>query len=204
MIVIIDYGMGNLGSIQNMLKRLGIPAIVSAKPEDITPARALILPGVGSFDRGIQNLKDSGLCDILQQKVLDQGVPILGICLGMQIMTRGSEEGSAPGLGWLAADTLKFSFPENPSLKVPHMGWNTADVKQASPLFTGLYVENRFYFVHSYYVKCEDESIALSATTHGREFISAVQYRNIFGVQFHPEKSHRFGMTLLANFARNS
>lgn len=202
MIVIVDYRMGNVGSIANMCKKIGVPAVISSRPEDIERAERLILPGVGAFDEGMQNLHASGLLPLLQRRVVEEGTPVLGICLGMQLMTRSSEEGSAAGLGWVPAKTVRFRAPENPSLKVPHMGWNHARVIRANSLFDGLEEDARFYFVHSYHVVCDDPAEVLATTSYGVEFPSAFGAGNVFGVQFHPEKSHRFGMRLLSNFAR--
>jgi glutamine amidotransferase len=198
--VIVDYGMGNLGSIQNMLKKVGSKALISSDKSVIESADKLILPGVGAFDHAIRNLKNLGLADVLDEKVLKEKTPILGICLGMQVITRKSEEGTMPGLGWLDAETLRFRFDGNTQLKIPHMGWNTIDVKQDAQLFRGMFPEPRFYFVHSFYVKCMDEKNVLATTRHGIDFASSVVKENIYGVQFHPEKSHKFGKKVLRNF----
>lgn len=202
MIIIIDYKMGNLGSILNMLKKVGAPALVSSLYEDIAQADKLILPGVGAFDNGISNLRESGLLPVLIEKVLERKTPVLGICLGMQLMTRRSEEGKLPGLGWIEAETVRFRLDRKESgLKVPHMGWNSATVSKGNSIFRGLEEENRFYFVHSYHVACKDDGDVLSTTRHGYEFASSIRKGNIVGVQFHPEKSHRYGLKLLSNFA---
>ena len=199
--MIIDYKMGNMGSILNMLKRIGVQAIVSSLPEDILRADKLILPGVGAFDNGMVNLKESGLLSVLSKKVLAKKTPILGICLGMQLLTRRSAEGRLEGLGWIGADTVRFKFDrEESTLKIPHMGWNTVMFKPGSILSSGLESEARFYFVHSYHVVCDREEDVVGTTSHGYEFVSAVQKNNIYGVQFHPEKSHKFGLQLLKNF----
>lgn len=200
MITIVDYNMGNLGSIRNMLKKIGVDCEVTADPSRIAAATQLILPGVGAFDAGMENLHRSGLVPLLNERVREAGVPILGICLGMQLMTKGSEEGFLPGLGWVDARTRRFQ-PRDPALKVPHMGWNRVAVARPSPLVDELPVEARFYFVHSYYISCANEDDVLLRTTHGEEFTSAFEHGNVSGVQFHPEKSHRFGMQLLRNFA---
>jgi len=201
-IVIIDYGMGNLGSIYNMLKKLGIKAIVSSEKEMITAADKLILPGVGSFDSGMRNIESLNLRSLLIEQVMVQKKNILGICLGMQLFTRTSEEGTLPGLGFVEAETLKFKFLDN-KLKIPHMGWNTLDIKRASFLLEGMPKDPRFYFVHSYYVSCSKQEDILATTHHGNDFVSIFSRGNITGVQFHPEKSHQFGMQLLKNFAEN-
>lgn len=202
MIVVVDYGMGNLGSISNMLKKIGVAAVVTSDFPTIEQATKLILPGVGAFDNGMENLHELGLVPVLSQKVLIEKTPMLGICLGMQLLTRYSEEGQRSGLGWIAADTKRFRFePDATALKVPHMGWNTVRIAKDTCLWTDVSDEPRFYFVHSYHVVCEQESDVLLRTSYGYEFASGFSRDNIAGVQFHPEKSHRFGMQLLKNFA---
>lgn len=198
MITIIDYGMGNVGSIANMLKRIGADAEVSSDLQVIAKGSRLILPGVGAFDAGMASLQERGLIPVLDRRVRKDGVPILGLCLGMQLMTRRSDEGQRLGLGWLDAEAKRFN---SSTLKVPHMGWNSVNPKQEHPLFQGLEVENRFYFVHSYYISCCDPDQILGETEYGFKFASAAAAANIAGVQFHPEKSHRFGMLFLQNFA---
>lgn len=203
-IVIIDYGMGNLGSIANMLKKVGAKAIISADIAAIESADKLILPGVGAFDNGMAQLNELGLTPVLNAKVKEAKTPILGVCLGMQLLTRKSEEGSLPGLGWLEAETRRFKFDQTqPSLKVPHMGWNLIELKQSHPILAQMYAEPRFYFVHSYHVVCQNEENILATSHYGYEFVSAVMRENIVGVQFHPEKSHKFGMRLYQNFAEH-
>lgn len=197
MTVIIDYGMSNLGSIANMLKKIGFNSIISSDPKEIASANKLILPGVGAFDSGMGSLEKLGILNTLNQKVLNERIPILGICLGMQLMTNGSEEGRLPGLGWIDADTKKFA---NTTLKIPHMGWNMVKHKKDSKLFEEQKSEKRYYFVHSYYVDAYDEKDVLTTTPYGDDFVSSFEKENIFGVQFHPEKSHSFGMRLLKNF----
>lgn len=202
-IVIINYGMGNLGSINNMFKHLNIPSIISSEFSDIESADKLILPGVGAFDNGMKNIKEKGLMPVLNKMVIENKVPILGICLGMQLFARKSAEGNLPGLGWIDADINKFMFDgKNANLKVPHMGWNDAEVQKESSLFAEMYESPRFYFVHSYYLSCMDNSNILCQTNYGHNFASGVEKNNIYGVQFHPEKSHKFGMKLLDNFAK--
>jgi imidazole glycerol-phosphate synthase subunit HisH len=200
-ITIIDYGMGNLGSIANMLKKLGVQPVVAAEPAVARRATKLILPGIGAFDHGMQRLRECGFIDVLNAKVLEEKLPLLGICLGAQLITSASDEGILSGLGWLNARTVRFDFsPLNARPKVPHMGWNTVRVLKQSPLYEGMPAESRFYFVHSYHVACEDAADRLTETTHGIPFTSSVQHENILGAQFHPEKSHRFGLQLLRNF----
>jgi len=202
-IIIVDYGMGNLGSIYNMLKHLGIQATITSKISDVELADKLLLSGVGAFDNGMRSLADLGLLPILNRKVLENKTPVLGICLGMQLLTEKSEEGERPGLGWIQGKTVRFSFLKNDGhLKIPHMGWNTVDLKKANPLLEGMFAEPRFYFVHSYHLVCDRPEDVVCLTNHGYDFASIVNRDNIFGVQFHPEKSHKFGMKLLENFIR--
>jgi glutamine amidotransferase len=201
MITIIDYRTGNLGSIQNMLKKIRVESRVTSSPDEIASATKIILPGVGAFDQGIEMLEKLGMKEILDRKVLNDKVPVLGICLGMQLMTRKSEEGVLPGLGWIDAETLRFRFLDTIRYKSPHMGWNFIDPKKESRLLSNLPENSRFYFVHSYYVKPADNADALTTTSYELEFVSSFEKGNIAGVQFHPEKSHKFGMALLRNFA---
>ncbi|PQV57276.1 glutamine amidotransferase [Sediminibacterium magnilacihabitans] len=201
MITIVDYGMGNLGSVQNMFKRIGVESRISGDPAVITDAQKLLLPGVGAFDAAMQSLENSGLIPVLHRKALDEKVPILGICLGMQLLTAYSEEGNLPGLGWISAKTIKFNFPDNGALKIPHMGWNDIIYQNESLLTKDLPDEPRFYFVHSYYVQCNKRDHVLCTTKYGTEFDSIICQGNIYGAQFHPEKSHKFGMKLLKNFS---
>lgn len=197
MITIIDYGMGNLGSIANMIKKVGGRSKITSDLNEIKNAEKLILPGVGSFDNGIKNLKSTGIFEVINDRVLNDKIPIMGICLGMQLMTNSSEEGVEKGLSWVDAETIKFS---NISLKVPHMGWNTIEHSKESKLFNDYDLEKRFYFVHSYYVSAKNESEVLTHSEYGHKFVSSFEKENIIGVQFHPEKSHNFGMNLIKNF----
>ena len=197
MLTIIDYGMGNLGSIANMIKKVGHKCIITSDLEEIKSASKLILPGVGSFDNGMKNLAELGMIEILNQKVLIEKTPILGICLGMQLMTKSSEEGKLAGLGWVDAQTKKFV---SDTLKIPHMGWNLIKHEKSSHLFDECKSEKRFYFVHSYYVGCNNQEDILTDTNYTQDFVSSFEKENIVGVQFHPEKSHKFGMSLLKNF----
>lgn len=201
MITIIDYNTGNIKSIQNMLKRIGAKSCISSNPLEIENAEKLILPGVGHFDYGMRNLQESGLIEVLNKRVLKDKVPILGICLGAQLLGNKSEEGVLPGLAWVDMEVLKFDKAKMAEdLKIPHMSWNEITIKKESILLSGLDNESRFYFVHSYYMKCNNEKDVLTTSRYGYEFTSAVEKENIFGVQFHPEKSHKFGMRLLENF----
>jgi len=198
-IVIVDYGMGNLRSILNKFERMDVEAKISADPGDIERADKLILPGVGAFDAAMQNLRQRNLIPVLEKKVLQEKTPILGICLGMQLFSRHSEEGNVDGLGWIDARTIRFQSNGN-GLKVPHMGWNSITVNGGSHLLDGLETGSRFYFVHSYHVCCDDPADRLATTNYGIDFTSMVQHGNILGAQFHPERSHRYGAKLLENF----
>ena len=202
MIVIIDYGMGNVGSIKNMLHRVGAQCVIASDSEAIRSAEKLILPGVGAFDKAMECLDRLHLVDVLGEKVLHGGTPILGICLGMQLLSNRSEEGQRPGLGWIDAETVRFRFDEpHAGLKLPHMGWTAIEVRRSSPILDDRYEESRFYFVHSYHVRCADDRDVLAVARYGIEFHAAVIRGNILGTQFHPEKSHKFGMRLLKHFA---
>jgi glutamine amidotransferase len=202
MITIINYGMGNLGSVQNMLKRISVTSKITSEIKEIEQAEKILLPGVGAFDAAIQKIDELNLRSLLVHKALEQKVPFLGICLGMQLLTRSSEEGVLKGLDLIAAKTIKFKFDNNPSLKVPHMGWNFVKQNNASKLTEGFTEDYRFYFVHSYKVVCDKNENSILKTDHGGEFDSAIQKDNIFGAQFHPEKSHKYGMHLLTNFSK--
>lgn len=195
--------MGNLGSVVNMLKKIGADVCVTSDKERIGMANKIILPGVGSFDHGMSHIKERGLYDPLNEHALVKKKPILGICLGMQLLTRQSEEGGVPGFGWIDADTVRFNFGANScQLKIPHMGWNIVNIKKAHPLLKDFTAdrESRFYFVHSYHVLCDKEEDVLTTTKYGYDFTSSVAKENIMGAQYHPEKSHKFGMRLLKNF----
>ncbi len=199
MITIIDYGLGNVGSVANMFNKLGARATIASRGGAVETPEALVLPGVGHFDAGMRLLDERGFIAPLTELVSKRNVPILGICLGMQLFTRGSEEGSLPGLGWIAADTKRFQFPPTDRRVVPHMGWSTT-VGRDPDLFGGFESPPRFYFVHSYHVVCDDPHDVAATCRYGIEFTAAIRRRNVFGTQFHPEKSHRFGMTLLRSF----
>ena len=202
MIVIVDYGMGNLASIKNMLKKVGADARISADAREVAAASKLVLPGVGAFDAGMSNLETRGLRTVLDDLVLGRHVPVLGICLGMQLLGKSSEEGELPGLGWIQATTIRFRFEGGDrTLRVPHMGWNVVNPAARPGLFDGLHDAPRFYFVHSYHMVCSDPSDVLATASYGFQFNAAIERGNVAGVQFHPEKSHRFGMELLRNFA---
>lgn len=203
MITIIDYGAGNIKSIQNMLKKVGVVSCISKNAEDIANAEKLILPGVGHFDHGMRQLKASGVIDTLNKKVLEEKIPMLGICLGAQLLGQNSEEGMEKGLGWLKMKVVKFDANKlDKQLKVPHMGWNYIAEKKRSKLFVDMPDNPRFYFVHSYHMHTDESKITLGSSNYGYDFVSAVEHENIYGVQFHPEKSHKYGKQLLSNFAK--
>lgn len=202
MIAVIDYSVGNIGSIANMLSKIGAEFVVTSDHEEIQSAHKILLPGVGAFDEGVKRLNSTGLFELLNKLVLDEGRPVLGICLGMQLLTRGSEEGELQGFGWVPADTIRFKFPdsENEPLNIPHMGWNKVKPTTGQGLYSGFDEELRFYFVHSYHVVCDNESDVSAKAFYGFDFHASIQKGHIYGAQFHPEKSHRFGMLLLKNF----
>lgn len=204
MITIVNYGVGNLGSIVNMFKKVGAKAETSSEPDVLRNAEKLILPGVGAFDAGMRKLNEAGLVPLLNELVLEKKVPVIGLCLGMQLMTKKSEEGGEAGLGWIDAETVRFKFGQgNAHLKVPHMGWNTLDIQRQHPLVSDLGPESRFYFVHSYHVVCADEADVVAYTDYGYPLAAIINKENIMGAQFHPEKSHKYGMQLLKNFAES-
>jgi len=204
MIAVINYKMGNLESVRNMLKRIGVAVSITSDIAAIEAAEKLILPGVGAFDAGMDNLRYLGLLEVIRKKTMIEKTPILGICLGMQLLTKKSEEGTREGMGFLDAETKKFDFSGiKEDLKIPHMGWNTVAVKKNNKLFKGLENDSRFYFVHSYHVVCKDREDVVAVTNYGYDFAASVGRKNVLGVQFHPEKSHRFGMELLKNFIHN-
>ena len=203
MITIIDYGLGNLRSVQKAFERLNVKAIITNDIKEIAEAEKLVLPGVGHFVKGMHYLKELKLIDILNTKVMLDKTPILGICLGMQLMTEFSEEGNCEGLGWIEAKTIRFNYNGNGTghgLKIPHMGWNDIRFVKSTALKNEFETISSFYFVHSYYVNCKDENDRLTRTEYGIEFDSGFQRENITGVQFHPEKSHAAGLKLLKWF----
>jgi len=200
MIVIVDYGMGNLRSVYNKFKRLDNACIVSSKKEDIESAEKLVLPGVGHFKYGMENLIKLGLIDTLNKKVIEEKTPIFGICLGTQLFCSYSEEGKCEGLRWLDAEVVKFRVSDTLKYKVPHIGWNDVNVKNSNLIDKVININDKFYFVHSYHIKCNEKDDIWMTTDYDYEFVSAVHKDNIYGTQFHPEKSHDAGYALLKRF----
>ncbi|KUG14589.1 imidazole glycerol phosphate synthase amidotransferase subunit [hydrocarbon metagenome] len=200
MITIVDYGMGNLGSIRNAFQRLNSTVRITSKPEALINAEKIILPGVGAFDRGMQNLENLGLLPALRTCVLNNRIPILGICLGMQLLSNSSEEGKRTGLQWIDTEAIRFRFDEYNARKIPHMGWNSINPIREDPFTAPLDPEDRFYFVHSYHISPSDTGIILGMTDYGYAFPSIIRQDNIIGIQCHPERSHRSGMKILKKF----
>jgi glutamine amidotransferase len=205
MITIVDYGMGNLGSVKNMFKKIGQQTLITSEYKDVENATKILLPGVGSYDSAVKNLKKLNLFELLKKRVLEDNVPILGICLGMQLLTKGSQEGELEGLGFIDGFAKKFDFSNlEQKLPIPHMGWNRVNIKKDSKLIKeNSQRENRFYFVHSYAIECKDKEDILTTTHYGYDFVSSFEKDNILGCQFHPEKSHKFGMSIFENFVEN-
>jgi len=202
MIKIIDYGLGNISAFVNVYKRLNIPIGVAQSSQDLTGASKLILPGVGAFDHAMQRLNDSGMKQIMTRLVLEQDVPVLGICVGMQILANYSDEGVLPGLGLINGTVKQMDkLSLSSDFVLPHMGWNDVNAVSENKLFSGLENDARFYFLHSYYFDCEHNENILAEVEYGKKFTCAVNQQNIYGVQFHPEKSHHYGARLLNNFA---
>ncbi len=204
MIDILNYGMGNIGSIQNMLKKVGVSNRVISKAEEVDSSQALIIPGVGHFDNAMKKLDEQELRNSLDSAAIQRRIPILGICLGMQIMTNSSEEGVFPGLGWVKAKAIRINGGDE-GLSVPHMGWNLLNLRDKShPYFNNDgFSEHRFYFVHSYAVHCDDQSNILTTTNYAGNFVSSFLCENLTGVQFHPEKSHKFGESFFRRYAES-
>jgi len=201
-LAIVDYGMGNLNSVKKSLDRIGVSSIVSSDPKDIINAEKIILPGVGHFGKAMSNLKKLNLLETLNEAVLVKQKPILGICLGMELMAKEGEEGNAEGLGWIDAHIIKFNISDKIRSKVPHIGWNQIHIKKSSLLMNDIPDLSEFYFVHSYHLRINDQSDILNETQHDYFYPSAIERGNIFGVQYHPEKSHEVGAQLLSNFVR--
>lgn len=202
MISVLNYGAGNANSVVRMIERAGGKACLVAMPEQLHEATKLIVPGVGAFDRCISQLHERGLAVVLDELALQRKIPVLGICMGMQMMCRSSEEGTLPGLAWFDAEVKRFTKEETGGRQIPHMGWNTVTVASENALIPADSSDRqrRFYFVHSYRVTCNNVRDVLARTTYGQEFVCAFARDNIFGVQFHPEKSHRFGLELIRRF----
>lgn len=205
MIAIVDYGSGNIQAIGNIYRRLRVPFVLAKRPEDLADADRILLPGVGAFDQAMNELNASGMRHALDRCVLEDERPILGICVGMQLLANSSQEGSELGLGWIDAEVKRF----DPSLitqatHLPHMGWNTVTPVRPDSLFADVDLGSGYYFLHSYYFSCKDEADELAVTEYGIRFASAVNREQIYGVQFHPEKSHQAGVQLLKNFAQGT
>jgi imidazole glycerol-phosphate synthase subunit HisH len=200
MIAIVDYGMGNLWSIKRKLDQIGVDSVISDSPATIKKCRKIILPGVGHFGKAMDEIKKRGLYDALNEAVLVDKTPILGICLGLQLFAGHSEEGDADGMGWIDATVIRFRIIDKIRNKVPHTGWNSVILKKESPLYENIEFRTGFYFVHAYHIVCNRSEDILSITNYELDFVSSVQRDNIYGVQFHPEKSHAEGRIVLQNF----
>ncbi len=201
-IIIVDYGMGNLNSVKRKFYRIGINAEISSIPAEILNADKIILPGVGHFQKAVENLKHLKIWDALNIAVLEKRTPILGICLGMQLMAKSSEEGNVEGFGWIDAEVIRFRIHDKLKYKVPHIGWNQVEIIKQNRLFDDVDLSSGFYFVHSYHIKCNDEHDVLNRTIYEYSFVSAFQKDNVTGLQYHPEKSHDAGEQLLRNFIK--
>ncbi|MBH11033.1 MAG: imidazole glycerol phosphate synthase subunit HisH [Candidatus Marinimicrobia bacterium] len=201
MITVINYGLGNINAIKRVYNNLNVPVKIATNVNDLENSQKYILPGVGAFDYAMQKLEESGLKDILNHKIINEKKYILGICVGMQIMAKSSDEGKLSGLGWLEADVKKLDDINDGGLSIPHMGWNNIIPNKRSPILNGLNSKSRFYFLHSYYLETHFSDIIIAKANYGNDFICAINQNNIYGVQFHPEKSHNQGIELLKNFA---
>lgn len=203
MITIIDYGSGNIRAIANIYEKLNVDYIIAKSPEQVIGAKKIFLPGVGAFDETISKLDSTGFREVLDIEVLQNKVPIIGICVGMQILAESSEEGSLKGLGYIKGQVKKIDASLlNQKPKLPHLGWNSIEINRPSELLKNIDAEFGFYFLHTYYFECADNNDVLTTTTYGKPFASAVNHENVYGIQFHPEKSHQNGITLLHNFAK--
>lgn len=202
MITIIDYGLGNIKAFVNVYERLNIPVSVAKTADDLRAATKIILPGVGAFDNAMSKLNSSGMRETLDELVLDHQLPVIGICVGMQMLAQSSDEGMLPGLRWIAGTVKMFDASVlNSKTHLPHMGWNTIHPNSANPLLVNFNNNSRFYFLHSYYFQCNNPNDTIATTEYGIQYTSALNHKNIYGVQFHPEKSHQWGIQLLKNFA---
>lgn len=202
MITIIDYGVGNVLAFVNVYNRLNVPVTVAKSADNLRNASRLILPGVGSFDHAMQQFDQSGMRQLVEQLVMHDKLPIIGICVGMQMLAKSSDEGNLPGLGWIDGTVKKFDLSVMPpDTNLPHMGWNDVAPVAEGGLFKGMEKDSRFYFLHSFYFECHQQSNVLAVSDYGGNFSCAVRQDNVFGVQFHPEKSHHFGSQLLKNFS---
>lgn len=203
MITIVNYGLGNIKAIQNVYSKLSIPVRVVSDIKEFGDIEKLILPGVGAFDYAMGKLKSSGMYEKINELVVEKEIPVIGICVGMQMMTKSSDEGVLPGLGWVDATVKKFdSTKMNGKIQLPHMGWNDVESTTENPLFDGLHKDAKFYFLHSYYIDCNIGKQIIATSNYADNFVCAFNFKNIYGVQFHPEKSHHFGVKLLENFAK--
>jgi glutamine amidotransferase len=201
MLTLIDYGVGNINAFLNIYKQLNIPIVVAKKIDDLENASKIILPGVGHFDYAMERFNNSGMKDRVNELVINELKPVIGICVGMQMMANRSDEGVLDGLGWIDAKVRKFDDLQRTAITpLPHMGWNDVQPTRNNPIFTGL-LDSKFYFLHSYYFICNNKNESIAETDYGIKFTCATNHKNIYGIQFHPEKSHRYGIQLLKNFA---
>ncbi|MEQ6123440.1 imidazole glycerol phosphate synthase subunit HisH [Pseudotenacibaculum sp. MALMAid0570] len=202
MIAIVDYGVGNISAFVNIYHKLNIAIKIAKEPEDLEGVTKLILPGVGAFDHAMQELNNSGMVDKLNELVLSKKIPVIGVCVGMQMMAKNSDEGELPGLGWINAEVKRFDEKNiNYKTHLPHMGWNDIHTVKKNPILKNLEEDSRFYFLHSYYFECKEQKDSIAVANYGINFTCAINHKNIYGTQFHPEKSHQFGIQLLKNFA---
>ncbi len=200
---VIDVGTGNIRSVEGKIRRLGHSVIIITKEQDPLHCQSFILPGVGHFAEAMGKLTSAPYFPLFEKRILEEKAPLLGICLGMQLLTSFSEEGNREGLNWIPGKTLKFQSDPQNQIRIPHVGWNRINWKPGSPLFYGIEQDKRFYFTHSYFVRSDDAEYSLASTDYGCRFDSAIQKENIYGVQFHPEKSHQYGLTIIENFLRS-